>query len=150
MRWITTTAGQRAITMEDSTPTPIIVRDFNPYAVHSALAQVAKSGRSQRCNWSEQLPNGNRMALKTEDSVLLAGTVFNEDVRSSLPYVEVVTRAKYRYEGVLIDEERVSGLKVRARFLFRRRCGHIGYIEFRIVYRLAKRTSSGFRPLTST
>ncbi|KAI0285737.1 hypothetical protein BC826DRAFT_1109157 [Russula brevipes] len=72
MRWITTTAGQRAVTMEDvGAPTPIIVRDFNPY----------------------MLPNGNRMAVKVEESVLSASSVFKEDVRSSLPYVEIVTRA---------------------------------------------------------
>jgi len=111
MRWITTTAGQRAVTMEDGAPTPIIVRDFNPYTVRSARARAAESDQSQQCNWSEQLPNGNRMTLKVEDSVLLAGSVFKEDVRSSLPYVEVMTQAEYRYEGVLIDEERILGLK---------------------------------------
>jgi hypothetical protein len=118
MRWITTTAGQRAVTMEDGAPTPIIVRDFNPYAVRSARARAAASDQSQRCNWSELLPNGNRMMLKVEDTVLLAGSVFKEDVRSSLPYVEVATQAEYRYEGVLIDEERILGLKVRLGSLF--------------------------------
>jgi hypothetical protein len=113
MRWITTTAGQRAVTMEDGVPTPIIVRDFNPYAVRSARARASASGHSQqRCDWNEVLPNGNRMTLKVEDSVLYAGSVFKDDVRSSLPYVEIVTRAEYRYEGVLIDEERILGLKV--------------------------------------
>jgi hypothetical protein len=113
MRWITTTAGQRAVTMEDvGSPTPIIVRDFNPYMVRSARGGVSANGRPQGYNWSAQLPNGNRMAVKVEESVLNAGSVFKEDVRSSLPYVEIVTRAEYRYEGVLIDEERILGLKV--------------------------------------
>ena len=113
MRWITTTAGQRAVTMEDGAPTPIIVRDFNPYAVRSARTRASASGHSQQgCDWSEDLPNGNRMMLKVEDSVIDAGSVFTDDVRSSLPYVEVTTRAEYRYEGVLIDEERILGLKV--------------------------------------
>ena len=113
MRWITTTAGQRAVTMEDGAPTPIIVRDFNPYAVRSACAWALASGHSQDRDWSKELPNGNQMLLKVEDSVLEAGSVFKDDVRSSLPYVEVVTRAEYQYEGVLIDEERILGLKVR-------------------------------------
>jgi hypothetical protein len=125
-QWITTTAGQRAVTMEDDAPAPIIVQDFNPYAVHAARARAAAataaaagsaaSGQSSRegGNWSEQLPNGNRMTLKVEESVLPAGNMFQEDVRSALPYVEVVTRDKYRYEGVLIDEERILGLKVRS------------------------------------
>ncbi len=118
MRWITTTAGQRAVTMEDGDLTPIIVRDFNPYAVRSARARAAAVGHlQQRCDWSEDLPNGNVVTLKVDDSVLAAGSVFKDDVRSSLPYVEVVTRAVYRYEGVLIDEERILGLKVRSRIV---------------------------------
>ena len=141
MRWITTTAGQRAVTMEDDAPTPIIVRDFNPYAVHAtraraaAAAATAASGQSSQSqsqsqqgrNWSEQLPNGNRMTLKVEESVLPAGFVFIEDVRSALPYVEVVTRAEYSYEGVLIDEERILGLKVRSSPS--QKCYKLVYIE---------------------
>ncbi len=119
MRWITTTAGQRAVTMEENAPTPIIVRDFNPYAVRSVRARAEASGhpQQQRRDWNEVLPNGNRMMLKVEDSVLDAESVFKDDVRSSLPYVEIVTRAEYRYEGVLIDEERILGLKVRTRIV---------------------------------
>ncbi|KAF8492164.1 hypothetical protein F5888DRAFT_1731372 [Russula emetica] len=110
--WITTTAGQRAVTMEDGASTPIIVRDFNPYAVRSARARAAAGGHlQQQCDWNEVLPNGNTMTLKVDDSVLVAGSVFKDDVRSSLPYVEIVTREEYHYEGVLIDEERILGLK---------------------------------------
>jgi len=57
------------------------------------------------------------MTLKVEDSVLVAGSVFKEDVQSSLPYVETMTRAEYHYEGALIDEERILGLKVRFEML---------------------------------
>jgi hypothetical protein len=38
------------------------------------------------------------MMLKVEDSVLEAGTVFKDDVRSSLLYIGVVTWAQYQYE----------------------------------------------------
>src|SRR5712691_7422928 len=113
MRWNTTTAGQRAVALEDTIPTSIIVRDFNPYAVRAARALGAESGQSQEGNWTKQLPNGNRMTLNVEDSVLTAGPIFKEDVRSSLPYVETVTQDKYPYDGVMIDEERILGLKVR-------------------------------------
>ena len=65
----------------------------------------------QHCDWSEELPNGNHMTLKVDDNVIAAGSVFKDDVRSSLPYVEIVTLADYRYEGVLIDEERILGLR---------------------------------------
>ena len=113
MRWMTTTAGQRAVTMEDDTLTPIIVRDFNPYVVRSARARAAASGHlQQHCDWSEEFPNGNQMTLKVDDDVIAAGSEFKNDVRSSLPHVEIVTLAEYRYKGVLIDEERILGLKV--------------------------------------
>jgi len=141
MRWITTTAGQRAVTMEDGASTPIIVRDFNPYAVRSARARAAAGGHlQQRRDWSEDLPNGNTMTLKVNDSVLAAGSVFKDDVRSSLPYVEVVTLAEYCYEGVLIDEERILGLKVCPRIDLRVVSGLL-VIKFSFSHRLAKKTS---------
>jgi len=46
--------------------------------------------------------------------VISAGSIFEEDVRSSLPYVEIVTQTEYDYDEVLIDEERILGLKVRS------------------------------------
>ena len=115
IQWITTTAGQRAVTMEDRTPTRIIVRDFNPYAVRAALAQ----GRTQQeCDEDVHdklrvLPNGNRQTVKVEENVIPAGSTFREDVRSALPYIETVTQARYGYEGVMIDEERILGVEVR-------------------------------------
>jgi hypothetical protein len=84
-----------------------------------------------------------------DGSVIAAGSVFKDDVRSSLPYVEVVTLAEYRYEGVLIDEERILGLKVSPRIVFRVVSGLL-VIKFSFSYRLAKKTSLGFRPLTFT
>jgi len=108
-----TTAGQRAVMLEDRTPTPIIVRDFNPYSVRAARALASASGQSQQGNWSTQLPNGNRMSLKVEDSVFAAGSIFEDDVWSSLPYVEVVTQDEYQYDSVTMDDERVLGFQVR-------------------------------------
>jgi len=110
--WIMRTAGQRVVALEEAMPTPIIVRDFNPYAVRAARALATVSGQSQQGNWSKQLPNGNRMTLKVEDSVLNAGFIFEEDVQSSLPYVEIVTQDKYHYTRAMIDDQRILGLKV--------------------------------------
>jgi hypothetical protein len=113
IRWITTTAGQRAVTMEDNKPTPIIVRDFNPHAVRTAV-----QGRLREYDRrGTQLQNGNRQVLKVAEDVIHAGTVFREDVRSALPYIETVTQVRYGYEGVLIDEERILGLEVRSVFV---------------------------------
>jgi len=99
--------------MEDGPPSPIIVRDFNPYAVRAALALGAESGQSQQGNWSKQLPDGDRLTLTVEDSVVAAGSIFKEDVRSSLPYVEIVTQNDYLYHGVMMDDERILGVRVR-------------------------------------
>jgi len=110
--WIMRTAGQRVVALEEVTPTPIIVRDFNPYAVRATRALAAVSGQLQQGNWSKQLPNGNRMTLNVEDSVLNPGFIFEEDVRSSLPYVEIMTEREYHYTSAMIDEQRILGLKV--------------------------------------
>jgi hypothetical protein len=113
LSWITTTAGQRSVTIKGGNTTPIIVRDFNPNSVRAARVLATASGKSLQGSWSTQLPNGNSMSLKAEDSVIAAGSMFYEGVRSSLPYVEIVTQTEYDYDGVLIDEERILGLKVR-------------------------------------
>jgi len=115
--WITRTAGQRAVTLENRMPTPIIVRDFNLYAVRAARALMVASGQSHQGNWCKRLPNGNRMTLKVEDTLLAAGSIFKEDVRSSLPYVENVTQNEYHYGGIMIDNERILGLEVCPQFL---------------------------------
>ena len=117
MSYIETTAGQRAVTLGDGMPAPIIVRDFNPYAVRVARSLASASGQSQQGNWNKQLPNGNIMFLKVEDSVLTAGSKFREDVWSSLPYVEIVTQDEYQYDGVMMDDERILGFPVRLRLL---------------------------------
>ena len=109
--FIATTAGRRAVTLK-GIPSPIIVQDFNPYVVRAARALATASGQSQEGNW-RKLPNGNRTTLKVEGSVFTAGSIFKEDVWSFLPYVEIVTQREYRYDCVMIDEERVLGLKVR-------------------------------------
>ena len=117
--YIETTAGQRAVMLEGRILTPIILRDFNPYAVRAARALASASRQSQQGNWSTQLPNGNRMTLKVEDSVLTAGSIFKEDVWSSLPYVEIVTRGEYQYDVVMMDDERILGFQVRFESLCR-------------------------------
>ena len=114
IQWITTTAGQRTVTMEDRSPMPIIVHNFNLYAVRAALARKASQGQTQECKKLRVLPNGNRQTIKVEEDVIPAGSVFREDVQSALPYIKTVTQTRYGYEGVLIDEERILGLVVRS------------------------------------
>jgi hypothetical protein len=119
MSYIETTTGQRAVTLGDRMPAPIIVRDFNPYAVRAARSLASASGQSQQGNWNKRLPNGNMMFLKVEASVLTAGSMFKEDVWSSLPYVEIVTQDGYQYNGVMMDDERILSFPVRLKSLCR-------------------------------
>ena len=144
--FITRAAGQRAVTLENMTPTPIIVRDFNPYAVRAARALAPTNGRLKQGNWSKELPNGNQMTLNVEDRVLTAGSIFKEDVRSSLPYVEIMTQSEYDYEGVVIDDERIMGLKVCFEVVDLCIC----CIDLRLFYRVAKKASIGFHLLIFT
>ena len=82
--------------------------------MHATLAREASQGRLQECERDahRQLPNGNLQVVNVKEDVISAGTMFREDVRSALPYIETVTQKKYRYEGVMIDEEMVFGLEV--------------------------------------
>lgn len=43
----------------------------------------------------------------------LGTALFAERIVSGLPYLRVTTRKSYEYESVLLDEERIIGLKVR-------------------------------------
>jgi hypothetical protein len=119
MHYIAATSGQRAVMLEGRIPTPITVRDFNPYAVRAARALASANGKSLQGNWSKRLPNGNRMSLIVKDSMLPAGSIFGENVWSSLPYVEIVTGGEYRYDGVMMDDERILCFKVRFKSLCR-------------------------------
>ena len=62
----------------------------------------------------QQFPNGNRQVVNAAENVIPAGTMFKEDVRSALPYIETMTQTRYAYEGVLKDEGRNFGLEVRS------------------------------------
>ena len=112
MHHIATTAGQRAVMLEDHMPARIFVLDFNPYAVRAACALASASGQWQQGNWTKYLPNGNRMSLNLEDCGVTAGSIFTEDVWSSLPHVEIVTQCEYQYDSVMMDDERILGFRV--------------------------------------
>jgi hypothetical protein len=65
---ITTTAGQRAVAMEDTVPTPIIVRDFNPYTPNYEGSTTASESQLERTHsevgfgwlslWRKHAPRG--------------------------------------------------------------------------------------------
>jgi hypothetical protein len=52
--------------------------------------------------------------LVTESSKIEKGDEFLNDIVSSLPYCEATSEKRYGYHEVLIDDERIVGITVRA------------------------------------
>jgi hypothetical protein len=86
-------------TQAENDPSPITVRDFNPYNI-------------ARYTEPETDSIGGYRRLVIDPTLLEPRHVFTEDVWSALPYIEVVSRQRYDYTAVLMDEERILGLRV--------------------------------------
>ncbi|KAI0063793.1 hypothetical protein BV25DRAFT_1801445 [Artomyces pyxidatus] len=99
LRWITTSAGQRCVARTPGPSSPIIVRDFNPHHIRSGGEEP------------ETLKNGNTRRVITQPS-MIDSTVFTQPIISNLPYTETITQERYQYDGLLMDEERIIGLRV--------------------------------------
>ncbi|KAG6919493.1 hypothetical protein DXG01_005752 [Tephrocybe rancida] len=102
--WITTTAGQRCVIAskaEEGSQQTVTVLDFNP----RTLRRLSKEGSRD---------NGLRKVVE-EDSVVGAG-IFEEPIRSALPYVSVVrpleSDSSVAFRTVVLDEERLLGISV--------------------------------------
>ncbi|CAE7201387.1 unnamed protein product [Rhizoctonia solani] len=77
---------------------PVRVLDFNPYSVRRKVSHEQDSTR-------------NKVRVVDGPSVLRAGNYWESDVVSCLPYREVVTREEMLLSGVMIDGERVLGMR---------------------------------------
>ncbi|KDN45792.1 hypothetical protein RSAG8_04625, partial [Rhizoctonia solani AG-8 WAC10335] len=77
---------------------PVRVLDFNPYSV-------------RRKSSHEQDSTRNKVRVVDGPSILKAGNYWESDVVSCLPYREVVTREEMLLSGVMIDGERVLGMR---------------------------------------
>ncbi|KAG8730377.1 hypothetical protein FRC11_006842, partial [Ceratobasidium sp. 423] len=77
---------------------PVRVLDFNPYSVRRKVSQ-------------EQDRTENKVRVVDGPSILKAGNYWESDVVSCLPYREVVTREELLLSGVMIDGERVLGMR---------------------------------------
>ena len=87
-------------------PSPIIIRDFNAHSV----------ARYSESEWNEKAYNHSSAGIKslvTHATLLEPRDVFTEHVWSALPYTEAVSRQRYDYTAVLMDEESILGLRVR-------------------------------------
>jgi len=91
-RWITTSTGQRLVLIDDPSwevERPIVVFDFNP---------------RHRC------PDSN---TQRELLCVNGDGPFEEKVYSELPFGYTISDEHYDYDAVLMDEERVIGMRVR-------------------------------------
>ncbi|CAE6435080.1 unnamed protein product [Rhizoctonia solani] len=77
---------------------PVRVLDFNPYSV-------------RRKPNHDQDQTVNKTRVVDGPSILKAGNYWESDVISCLPYREVVTREELLLSGVMIDGERVLGMR---------------------------------------
>lgn len=102
-RWITTTSGQRCVSiMEDapSSPSEYYVFDFNPHSVRVALMEGVKAYMTEE----------DRRMVCTSSTTIDPAFAFAEEVSSCLPYVVTESKERYAFDGVLLDEERVLGI----------------------------------------
>jgi hypothetical protein len=104
--WITTTSGQCYVQIASNAheePAPIHILDFNPYHVRRLQAQ----GGSCSSATSEI-----RLVTEFDEDSFSEHGVFLEEVRSTLPYVECTSKELFTYNAVLIEEERIIGIRV--------------------------------------
>ena len=154
-RWITTTCGQRYVTVEedpiedDARSSTIVVYDFNPHTVRRLAAAHRKKRRRLRGYWDVTLPEGELAVgsggdgvgtfarleggvlipftdprtrvigqIQCEPTELMAGYVmeyriFDEAVRTCLPYAQLSSFETFGYGAVLLDRDMIIGVKVR-------------------------------------
>ncbi|CUA77276.1 glycosyl transferase family protein [Rhizoctonia solani] len=78
---------------------PVRVLDFNPYSVRRKPGSALEDSTR------------NKVRVVDGPSTLKAGNYWESDVVSCLPYREVVTREEMLLSGVMIDGERVLGMR---------------------------------------
>ncbi|KAF8815658.1 hypothetical protein BYT27DRAFT_7238326 [Phlegmacium glaucopus] len=104
-RWITTTAGQRAVLCHSQDGVcQYVVLDFNPENVRRVEKML------------ESLPLGAQSRLQSFRNLGGVETegIFKESIVSELPFVGCTSGGVHGWNGALMDEERVLGLMVDA------------------------------------
>ncbi|KAH9963630.1 hypothetical protein BC827DRAFT_1266401 [Russula dissimulans] len=90
--------GERRAVVGQLRPTLITMRDFNPFRVRRALERTGGAGKELK------LECGSVIRVVDEMSVLRGGEWFNDDIETSLPYVETTTPYA-GCEGIFMDED---------------------------------------------
>lgn len=104
-RWITTSCGYRWATIAEDLPSPIYIRDFNPWRIKQVKAKLgsAETYETERTFMTVARPGSPTLE---EESIFL------DPVSSDLEYLEVKTKKAYRYSSVFMDENWILGIVV--------------------------------------
>ena len=110
-RWITVSAGQRWAVLDPfedhgSIKSRIRIIDFNPYNINRAIA-VSGGGGGQDLE--------GEMVIERKGDHLGRGHAFAEDIEMGLGCTIYTAPESYDFDGLLMEEERLLGLKVRMR-----------------------------------
>jgi hypothetical protein len=87
-------------------PDTIFILDFNPWHVKRA----EKIRGSALMGKASSRDGGEKDELK--ENICLAHGAFDEDIVGRLPFVAFKLSEKWDYDAVLLDEERILGLRV--------------------------------------
>ncbi|KAF9263930.1 hypothetical protein L218DRAFT_999094 [Marasmius fiardii PR-910] len=124
-RWITEACAQRFVYLEpesessededededeDRPPTHLITLDFDPDSIREVEREMELDDEEQRGKRNDYGPIVRRGPHRLPER---EHRLFVEEVVSYLPYVESRTKEKYSFDGVMLDQHRIVGLKVR-------------------------------------
>lgn len=111
-RWITTSCGYRWATIAESLPSPIYIRDFNPWRIRQVKAKL---GDGETYETERTFVTVARPGSPTLDQ---GSRIFTDHVSSDLEYLEVKTKKEYHYSSVFMDENWILGIVVSILFFF--------------------------------
>jgi len=103
-RWITTSCGQRWATIEEELPSPICIRDFNSNNIKRVIESLGVTRSYETDNAIITVVDTPSSASEENERT------FGEQVESRLPYLEIVTKNKFNYSSVFMDEGWLLGI----------------------------------------
>ena len=110
-RWITTSCGYRWATIAEDLPSPIYIRDFNPWRIRQAKAKLGSGKTYETDNTIVTVARPGSPTMEEE-------RIFVDSVSSDLEYLEVRTKKTYHYSSVFMDENWILGIVVSVHALY--------------------------------
>ncbi|KAK7047792.1 hypothetical protein VNI00_006120 [Paramarasmius palmivorus] len=115
-RWITTTCGQRFVMLPtddweldvfgNREPAPLVVYDFGKGSVKKVESEYERLSLEDKLRYTGPVVR-RAMSLPEESA-----KIFADPIESYLPFVETRTEQTYGFDGALMDDERIIGIKL--------------------------------------